>query len=446
MAVPRTPADLLELIRKSELIDAERLRTYVDNVRRGPNSPNSAGRLAKRMIDDGWLTRLQVSLLLQGKWKRFIILGRYKLLEHIGNGGMGQVFLCEHLRMARRVALKILPNERAKDDTAIQRFYREARASAALDHPNIVAAHDIDSDGDMHFLVMEYVDGSNLQEVVKQSGPMPIGRAVEYTIQAACGLQHAHDAGLVHRDVKPSNLLLDRGGQVKLLDLGLAKFFEDSTDQITQRIGGRSLLGTADYLAPEQARDSHFADARSDIYSLGATLYFLLAGHTPFRSKTIALKLLQHQNEKAQPLREIRPELPQELADIVDRAMAKDPNERFQDCLQLIDALNPFAPTLIDVPDTEEMPKLCPAARTNESPSIRIPAPERSGARMTRPPLDIIADFADPPTYLGWKHVLYAAAICSGGLVFGVVIGSLASRNTAQEIVADAPTDAGKEK
>src|SRR5207302_1260574 len=152
----------------------------------------------------------QAEHFLQGKWRNFTIAGKYKLLEHLGSGGMGSVYLCEHKSMRRRVAIKVLPPGKSDEESSIERFYREARAVAALDHPNIVRAHDIDNDGKMHFLVMEYVDGSSLQSIVKRSGPLDVARAAHYIHQAALGLDHAHQAGLVHRDIKPANLLVDR--------------------------------------------------------------------------------------------------------------------------------------------------------------------------------------------------------------------------------------------
>src|SRR5438270_2245632 len=172
------------------------------------------------MVRDGVLTRFQAQQFLQCKWKRFIISDKYKLLEHLGTGGMGSVYLCEHLSMRRRVAIKVLPISKAQDSAALDRFYREARAVAALDHPNIVRAYDIDHAEKLHFLVMEYVDGASLQEMIKRAGPMDVTRACHYIRQAALGLQHAHDAaGLVHRDIKPGNILVDRNGIVKVLDM-----------------------------------------------------------------------------------------------------------------------------------------------------------------------------------------------------------------------------------
>src|SRR5262249_26689149 len=184
--------------------------------------------------------------------------------------------------MRRRAAVKVLPAAKAADPAALERFYREARAVAALDHPNIVRAYDIDQEDNLHFLVMEYVDGSSLQEIVRRGGPLDPARSAHYVQQAALGLQHAYEvASLVHRDIKPGNLIVDRSGTVKILDMGLARFFNDEEDLLTKKYD-ENVLGTADYLAPEQALDSHGVDIRADIYSLGGTFYFCLTGRTPF--------------------------------------------------------------------------------------------------------------------------------------------------------------------
>src|SRR5207247_730125 len=210
----------------------------------------------------------QAEQFLAGKWRRFT-LGKYKVLERLGAGGMGSVYLCEHKLMRRRVAVKVLPTAKAADPASLERFYREARAVAALDHPNIIRAYDVDHEEDLHFLVMEYVDGLSLQDLVRKSGPLAPATAANYIGQAARGLQHAHEvAGLVHRDIKPGNLIVDRGGTVKILDMGLARFFNDQDDMLTQKYD-ENVLGTADYLAPEQALDSHNVDIRADVYSLG---------------------------------------------------------------------------------------------------------------------------------------------------------------------------------
>jgi serine/threonine protein kinase len=276
---------------------------------------------------------------------------------------MGSVYLCEHKLMRRRVAVKVLPTAKAEDPASLERFYREARAVAALDHPNIVRAYDIDQDEKLHFLVMEYVDGASLQEIVKKTGrPLDVARAAHYMRQAALGLQHAHEtAGLVHRDIKPGNILVDRTGGVKILDMGLARFFHDEEDILTRKYD-ENILGTADYLAPEQALDSHTVDIRADIYSLGATFYFCLTGRPPFNEGTVAQKLIWHQTRRPRPIRQIRPEVPEGLAVLIDKMMAKDPAQRPQIPLAIAEALAPWTATPIGPPPGEEMPQMSPAA------------------------------------------------------------------------------------
>ena len=192
---------------------------------------------------------------------------------------MGQVYLAEHARMRRLVALKVLPVFSSDDHVARERFFREARAAGTLDHPNIVRVFDLCQEGKLLYLVMEYVEGVSLQAVVGRYGPMPVEAACHYARQVAFGLQHAHELGFVHRDIKPANLLVDRLGVAKILDLGLVRSEADREAGLTKQLDNR-ILGTADYVAPEQAMDSSEVDIRADIYSLGATLYFLLAGRT----------------------------------------------------------------------------------------------------------------------------------------------------------------------
>ncbi len=284
MPAPATNDEFLDLVRKSGVLDEKRLDAYLAKVAAANVIPPEPGKFAGLMVRDGVLTHFQAEQFCQGKWRRFTI-GNYKVLERLGAGGMGSVYLCEHKLMRRRVAVKVLPTAKADDPASLERFYREARAVAALDHPNIVRAYDIDQDDKLHFLVMEYVDGANFQEIIKRSGPMDVPRAAHYIRQAALGMQHAHEAaGLVHRDIKPGNILVDRNGIVKILDMGLARFFHDEDDILTKKYD-ENVLGTADYLAPEQALDSHGVDIRADIYSLGATFYFMLDGPAALRGR-----------------------------------------------------------------------------------------------------------------------------------------------------------------
>ncbi|MCS6852330.1 MAG: protein kinase [Gemmataceae bacterium] len=360
MAAPATVGEFLELVRKSGVIDEKRLDTHIQQLRSASALPEDPGKLAGILVRDGILTHFQAEQFLLGKWRRFTI-GKYKVLERLGSGGMGSVYLCEHKFMRRRVAVKVLPTAKAEDPSSLERFYREARAVAALDHPNIVRAYDIDQDENLHFLVMEYVDGSSLQDIVKKFGPLTPLRAAHYIRQAANGLQHAHQAGLVHRDIKPGNLLVDRNGVVKILDMGLARFFRDEQDALTKKYD-ENVLGTADYLAPEQAIDSHAVDIRADIYSLGATFYFTLTGSPPFAEGTVAQKLIWHQTRQPKPIRSLRPEVPEGLAAIIEKMMAKDPKQRYQTPAEVSEALAPWTAKPIPPPSEAEMPRLSPAA------------------------------------------------------------------------------------
>jgi serine/threonine protein kinase len=387
MPAPVTPSEFLELVQKSGVVDAARLASYLQPLRDRNEVPATPTAVAQLLVRDAIITLFQAEQLLLGKWKRFTI-GKYKVLERIGTGGMGQVFLCEHKLMRRRVAVKVLPTAKAEDEAALERFYREARAVAALDHPNLVRAFDIDQDQSLHFLVMEYIDGVNLHELVKKTGPLSPTRACHYIYQAAFGLQHAYDcAGLIHRDIKPGNILVDRAGVVKILDMGLARFFRDEHDLLTKKYD--ETLGTADYLAPEQAVDSHRVDVRADIYSLGATFYFLLTGVPPFAEGTVAQKLMWHQTRMPTPVRERRAEVPVEISAIVERMMMKDVATRFAAPADVLAALEPFVQTPIPAPSEKELPQLSPAARmpsgfATPSPG-RVAVPKLAPAPMGAP-------------------------------------------------------------
>ena len=269
----------------------------------------------------------------------------YELLEELGQGGMGTVYRARHQRMDRIVAIKILSADRMSSRRAVARFHREIKAVARLNHPNIVAAHDAGESKDgKHYLVMEYVAGFDLSGVVKRCGPLPWPDACDAIRQAALALQHAHEHQMVHRDVKPSNLLLDpKDNQVKLLDLGLALLNSDSGEELT---GSGQVLGTVEYMAPEQWSDTHSVDIRADIYSLGCTMYRLLCGHAPFSGEqysNMLKKMMAHAQSDVPPLRTKRPDAPQEVQDIIEKMLAKEPKDRYQQPLDVAEALAPFS-------------------------------------------------------------------------------------------------------
>ena len=384
MPAPTTVDEFLDLIRKSAVLEEARLAGYVRKLKAAPNTPKELNAYAGLFVRDGYLTYFQAEQFLQGRWKRFTI-GKYKVLERIGAGGMGQVFLCEHKLMRRRVAVKVLPTAKASDPSALERFYREARAVAALDHPNIVRAYDIDQDDNLHFLVMEYVDGSSLQDIVRKTGPMDVTRACHYIYWSAIGLQNAHEGGLIHRDIKPGNILVDRQGVVKILDLGLARFFNDDEDALTRKYD-ENVLGTADYLAPEQAIDSHTVDGRADIYSLGATFYYMLGGSPPFTEGSVAQKLLWHQTRMPKSIRDLRPEVPQTLARVIEKMMAKKAEDRYQTPALLAEALLPLTQTPIPPPPDDEMPQLSAAAMGPGSATATVSSSPRTMVIAPRTP------------------------------------------------------------
>lgn len=292
-------------------------------------------------------------------------LGEYRLLEKIGEGAMGQVYRAVHARLGKTVAVKVLATSRLHDPQAVARFEREMKAVGALVHPHIVEGHDAGEIAGHHYLVMEYVPGLDLARLVSQRGVLPVADACKVIRQAALGLDHAHRHGLIHRDVKPSNLLLTPDGQVKLLDLGLALLRgEKAVDSCSTRgptvdasegtaitpaasvlTSASCVMGTNDYMAPEQWHDSHSVTASADLYSLGCTLYYLLAGHAPFDGDghtTVQAKRNAHLSATPVPLSELRTDVPAQLDAVVRRLLAKRPTERFADAAAVANALRPF--------------------------------------------------------------------------------------------------------
>ncbi len=274
---------------------------------------------------------------------------RYEIISLIGKGGMGDVYKAKHRMMERAVALKIINRELVRESDAVDRFHREVKTAARLSHPNIVTAYDAEQAGDVHFLVMEYVFGVDLAHTVKNHGALSIAEACDYVRQAAIGLQYAHEMGMVHRDIKPHNLMVTADGTVKILDFGLASLAPEAlsdADTVQARsdlTAAGSIMGTPDFISPEQAGDPHAADIRSDIYSLGCTLYYLLTGRPPFAEGSATERVKAHGDVEPQPIENVRSDISSELADTVQRMMAKQPSDRFQTPAEAADALAPFA-------------------------------------------------------------------------------------------------------
>jgi serine/threonine protein kinase len=336
MVTSSSAPSFLDLVRKSGLVTQSQLDDLF-----GQAVPTDSNQAAGDLVKAKLLTPFQAKQLLAGKHRGFI-LGPYKILQPIGQGGMGVVYLGEHTTLNRKVAIKILAADQAKDKLSQDRFIREARATAALDHPNIVKLFDISQGAGIHFLVMEYVEGKDLYTLLAELGPLHYAQACEYIAQAAAGLQHAHEKGFIHRDIKPANLMVAKDGKIKILDMGLARSFIDSEDHLTAMQAEGEVTGTVDYLSPEQAV-SQPLDERSDIYSLGATFYALVTGQPPFAGST-AQKLMQHQMKDPAFTRKLGGRVPQELAAIITKMMAKKPRDRYQSASDVIDALSPWLP------------------------------------------------------------------------------------------------------
>ncbi|MEX2118171.1 MAG: serine/threonine-protein kinase [Pirellulales bacterium] len=349
-----SPEQFVTALEKSNLLSEQQLA----GVRREQQELEQAGgdaqlqNLAISLIRRGLLTRWQAEQLLAGRPSFY--LGKYKLVDRIGKGGMGSVYRAQHALMGRTVALKVMARKLLKDRTSVARFRREVQLAASLNHPNIVTAHDADCVDDTHFLVMEYVQGRDLGRWIKQSGALPIAWTCECIRQAALGIQHAHERGLIHRDIKPSNLLVlsgtaGRGPTIKILDVGLARFATSVEEEGGLTQSGQ-IVGTPDYIAPEQAEDVHSADGRADIFSLGCTLFQALTGQLPFPGSSLMAKLLARVNSQAPAAISLRPEIPAELDAVVAKMLARKPEDRFQTPAEVATALAPFAGGLAPEP------------------------------------------------------------------------------------------------
>jgi serine/threonine protein kinase len=336
----------LTLLKKSGLLPAADIAAAVPRF--GLGDDPVAKDMARAFVRDGLLTRFQAERLLEGRYRGFFI-DHYKVLEILGAGGMSCLYLAEDLENGQQVALKVLSDLHKDDAAMLTRLKIEARAGSRLRHPGIIRTFGVhrtdDVFGEAWYLVMEYVEGINLEELINLQGPIPVAQACDFVWQAAAALEHAHTAGLVHRDVKPGNVLVDHSGTARILDFGLALLDGDEAkaDEFSlAMIFGHSCLGTADYIAPEQSRDSYAVDRRADIYGLGCTLYVALCGKLPYPVASSSQKLEGHRLHAPPPLREMAPAVPVELAAVVEKMMAKRPEDRYQSMAEVSAAVAPF--------------------------------------------------------------------------------------------------------
>jgi serine/threonine protein kinase len=409
MPAPTSAVEFLELVKKSGLVQPESY-TQVTEATLPPDPSQAAGLFVKR----GWLTNFQAKQILAGRYRGFRM-GPYIVREQIGQGGMGIVYQGEHEQLRRRVALKVLTGPTAETkNVTLERFLREARAAAALDHPNIVRIHDVGQHGQIHYLVMEYVEGRTIDELITSSGPISAGRAVGYIAQAAAGLLHAHEKGFIHRDIKPGNLMLQADGSVKILDMGLARSFENPNDKLTEQFDAGAVVGTADFISPEQALNDPNIDHRADIYSLGATFYAMVTGQPPFTGNTTQ-KLMQHQMREAPPLVSIDKTFPSDLSEVIAKMMAKQPHQRYDSMAEVIEALAPWMPDNVN-----------PAgglSRKTSTGSLR-----QSKGKAGKGPLSSLVKGTKLPPWA--IYAIAAAGVC---LVLGIVIWAASQPKKVQE-------------
>jgi serine/threonine protein kinase len=402
------PADFLAAVVKSRLLTRQRLDAAVAGL------PFAGGRSARAVADHlvaaGELTGYQAEKLLAGRWQGLVV-GPYRVLAPLGRGGMAAVYLARREGAAgeQAVALKVLPPQRAKEERALARFRREMDLGRDLVHPHVARTLDAGEADGVHYIVMEYVPGRTLKQVVTEAGPLPVPAAARVFADAAAGLSHLHARGLIHRDLKPSNLMVRPDGRAMLLDLGLALRVDEDLPDDPAVVGGRGyILGTMDYIAPEQAVDATDVGPRADLYALGCSLYFALTGLPPFPGGDSKQKLRWHRTEDPPPVDHLNPAVPGAFARLVDRLMAKRPADRPNSAGVVRELLLPWA--------AEPEPEPVPA-----------PAAEPLSLDDADPAAEV-ADPDGPPVVLPLGPVGAAAAGLLAVLVaflFGVLVGLL---------------------
>jgi serine/threonine protein kinase len=370
------PADILPILRQSGILSERQFEDVRERVLRG-DYPYGSRELAQRLIREKLLTEYQARRILSNKPQGMVV-GRYVIMDRLGSGAMGRVYKAHHQLMDRVVALKIIAPEIVSNSRVVARFQREMKMVGRLDHPNVVRAFDADQIGQTLYIVMEYVPGRSLSQKFKSEGVLPAQDVVNYAAQAALGLAHAHAQGIVHRDVKPSNLLLSDTGQIKVLDLGLGVLMEADEASSFATADGIA-VGTIDYMSPEQACGKE-VDGRSDIYSLGCAMYHLITGRMPFPGESPVERLGKRISGRPVPIQEVRPDLPAAFIQVLDRMMAARPQDRYQTGTEAAEALQALV-----------RPKGAPrksaiASRPASSPAMKTPVDGNHAAVVAAAP------------------------------------------------------------
>jgi serine/threonine protein kinase len=351
---------LLQLLARSGLFEREDLRQITNAIPR--DSRKNTQKLVDHLVDQKHLTSFQAAKLLKGTWQG-LVLGPYHVLAPLGRGGMGSVYLARNSRIAPNaetekaeipalVALKVLPPKRAKEeDRTLARFLREMDLCRRVSHPHVTKTFEAGDIQGVHYIAMEYIRGTSLAQVVKDGGPLPAPRAARFFAEVAAGLAHAHEKGIIHRDLKPSNLMVTPNGHAKILDLGLALTVNEELPADKMIVGGQGyVVGTMDYIAPEQVDDATLIDFRADLYALGCTIYFALTGQPPFPGGTSIEKMKRHRTAFAVPVSDLNPTVPVAFARVVEKLMEKDPERRYQSADQLREALLPWTTDDAELP------------------------------------------------------------------------------------------------
>lgn len=409
----------------------------------------SVPHFTKWLVARSYVTEYQSTLLMKAQIKDFF-LGDYKILDRIGRGRMAGVYKAQHAK-GQLVAIKVLPPSQAKNGTTLARFQREAKLAMKLQHPNIVRSYQLGEANELHFLVMEYLEGETLEEVLARRKKLPAAEAARVVQQALLGLQHIGSLGMVHRDMKPSNLMLTPppsqnrdstlGSTVKILDIGLGREMYDedsiSPEPRTDLTGEGVLLGTPDYLAPEQARDPRNIDVRADIYSLGCVLYHCLTGQTPFPDKNLLNQMVRHAGEQPKPIKDFSPDVPDSMQQIVNAMMAKKAEQRYPTPDRAAQALQAFLTTAhshasvpeaitVDLPPEGDSKKRERKPPSSEFPAGGTPAPatkSRKRGQEDEPRINVelfpLEDFPElMPALWGFTHRDWKMLGIGGGVTF----------------------------